>query len=178
MKCSKSPRHRHWQHVIDNPQHISIQGRNFVSKSGVTDFHFVQKFWAGPRSPRGWGAGRGLTHPRRGMGLGRGSAIKKVHFGGYLMHYDILISKLLFAVHRMLQDCAIDSVSFSPTVQGGLVPLADDNSDSAHICLLSPPHASHPLPFSSFPSFSSPIGKVLIHCGLFTVHYGPTPQPL
>jgi len=41
--------------------------------------------------------------------------LEKAHFGGYPMHSDVLILKLWFAVHRMLQGCATDSVSFSPT---------------------------------------------------------------
>ena len=41
--------------------------------------------------------------------------LEKAHFGGCLMHSDVLILKLCFAVHRMLQGCATDSVSFSLT---------------------------------------------------------------
>ena len=32
--------------------------------------------------------------------------LEKAHFGRYLMHSDVLILKLCFAVHRMLQGCA------------------------------------------------------------------------
>ena len=38
---------------------------------------------------------------------------EKEHFGGYLMHSDVLNLKLWFAVHRILQGCATDSVTFS-----------------------------------------------------------------
>jgi len=48
------------------------------------------------------------------------------------MHSDVLILKLWFAVHRMLQGCATNYVSFSLTGygsfmgMGGLAPLALD----------------------------------------------------
>ena len=38
--------------------------------------------------------------------------LDKAHFGGYLMHSDVLILKLWFAVHRMLQGCATDCQFF------------------------------------------------------------------
>jgi len=72
-------------------------------------------------APKGWGAGRGFPPPCRGRGLGGGSApsqenfslltLENMHFGGYLMHSDVLILKLWFAVHRMQQGCATDSAS-------------------------------------------------------------------
>jgi len=44
------------------------------------------------------------------------------------MHSDVLILKWWFAVHRMLQGCATNSVSFSPTgcSSWGLSPIASD----------------------------------------------------
>ena len=56
--------------------------------------------------------------------------LEKAHFGRYLMHSDVLVLKLWFAVHRMLQSCATNYVSFSLTGcgsfmgMGGLAPLA------------------------------------------------------
>jgi len=52
---------------------------------------------------------------RRGVGVGCNFSLltlEKAHFGGYLMHSDVLILKLWFAVHRILQGCATDSVNF------------------------------------------------------------------
>ena len=53
---------------------------------------------------------------------------EKAHFGGYLMHSDVLILKLWFSVHRILQDCVTDSVSFlrQDAVYGGVAPIAPD----------------------------------------------------
>ena len=91
------------------------------------------------------------------------------------MHSDVLILKLWFAVHRMLQGCATNYVSFSLTGcisfmgMGCLAPLAPDKLRP------SLPHVSH-LPFSSIPFPSSPNWRGVltlwpIHCN---VHYGPT----
>ena len=41
--------------------HYAEQGRNFVSKSGGTNFRFVWKF--GAKAPRGWSAGWGFLLP-------------------------------------------------------------------------------------------------------------------
>jgi len=55
--------------------------------------------------------GEGIFHSPPGEGSGEAA----MHFGGYLMHSDYFILKSWFAVYRMLQGCATDSVSFSPT---------------------------------------------------------------
>ena len=52
--------------------------------------------------------------------------LEKAHFGGYLIHFDVLLLKLWFDVHRMLQGCATDSVSLSPTNCSSWGPLAPD----------------------------------------------------
>ena len=72
---------------------------------------------------QGWGLGGCAPSPENFSFL----TLEKAHFGGYLMHFDVLILKLLFAVHRMLQGCASDSVSFfSDRLQfvGRLSPLS------------------------------------------------------
>ena len=44
-------------------------------------------------------------------------------FGAYTTHSDVLIVKLRFVVHRMLQSCGTDSVSlFLRQDAGGLAP--------------------------------------------------------
>ena len=84
------------------------------------------------------------------------------------MHSDVLVLKLWFAVHRMLQSCATNYVSFSLTGcgsfmgMGGLAPLAPDK--------LRPSLPHVPPPFL-FHSFSFQIDEVFIRCGLFTVMY-------
>jgi len=91
--------------------------------------------------------------------------LKKAHFGGYLMNSDVPILKLWFAMHRMLQDCATDSVSISPTGYSswGLVPLVPDK---LHLCLS---------PFSSpFLFLSLSFLAKLTRC-LYAAAY--TPQP-
>ena len=95
-----------------------MHGRNFVPKS------------------RGYIFGKGVDQTRHRMRREKWGAegggifhyslltLEKAHFGGYLMHFDILILTLCFAVHRMLQGCVTDSVS-SPTCCsscGGLAP--------------------------------------------------------
>ena len=54
-------------------------------------------------------------------------SLEKAYFGGHLMHIDVLY-KLWFAVHRMLQACATDLVSVSPTgcSSCSLAPIAPD----------------------------------------------------
>jgi len=113
-----------------------VQGRNFVPKSRGTNFRFVRKFGEARSSDRRrWKRGAGGGFPflagGRVWGGGRGCApspekfslltSKKAHFGGYLMHSDVLILKLRFAVHVMLKGCATDSVSFlrQAAVHGG-----------------------------------------------------------
>ena len=99
------------------------------------------------------GVGSGVPLPRNFSLL----TLEKAHFGGYLMHSDVLILKLWFAVHRMLEGSATDSVSFSLTGQffsvraiswGGLAPLAPDKLRPSL-----PPRFLPPLPFL-FHSFS------------------------
>ena len=55
-------------------------------------------------------------------------SLEKAHFGGYLIPSDVLILKSWFAVHRMLQGCAANSVNFFPTGCSlwGLSPIAPD----------------------------------------------------
>jgi len=86
------------------------------------------------------------------------------------MHSDVVILKLWFAVHRMLQGCATDYVSFflrQAAVHGGFSPLAPDKLGplSTLFLLL---HASHPPPISSFLFLARQIDDVLIRCGLIT----------
>ena len=63
--------------------------------------------------PTGVGFGRDVPPPQK-ISLLR-PTLEKAHFGGYLTHCYVLILKLWFAVHRMLQGCATDSVNYSPT---------------------------------------------------------------
>jgi len=67
-------------------------------------------------APRGGGkvsaVGRGFEGPGEGAvePLTENCSLltlEKAHFGGYLMHFDVLV-KSWFAVHRMLQGCATD----------------------------------------------------------------------
>jgi len=64
------------------------------------------------------GQGWGLGSPPENFSL---LTLQKAHFGGYLMHSDVLILKLRFAVHRMLQGCATNYVSFSLTGCGSFM---------------------------------------------------------
>jgi len=57
-------------HILGN-----WQRRNFVPKSGGTNFRFIRKLGVldrESRRPGGWGAERGYTPPRRRRGLGTG----------------------------------------------------------------------------------------------------------
>ena len=97
---------------------------------------------------------------------------EKAHFGAYPMRSDVLILKLWFAVHRMMQGCGTDSVSFfSVRLQFmGAYPLAHDK---LRPCLspFSSPVPTFPLPSLSlnFLLLSRQIDEVFIRCGLFTV---------
>jgi len=81
------------------------------------------------------------------------------------MHFDLLISKLWFAVHRILQGCATDSVGFSSTgcSSCGLAPLAPDK--------LSP----FTPPFLFLSLVNNQIDEVFLRCGLLAylcnMHY-------
>jgi len=103
-----------WVQIHTNSVHCvhcgQTQGRNFVPKSGGYQF----------------------SEATRGAGVGSLFTLEKAHFGTYLgqMHSDVLVLKLCFAEHRMLQGCATDSVSFSLTgcsSWGGLAPLTPDS---------------------------------------------------
>jgi len=112
--------------------HVHHQGITLFQKVGSTNFRFAWKFGGINRAPKarieapkalrgvGCQVGRGAPSPEKFSLL----TLEKAHFGGYLMHFDILILTLCFAVHRMLQGCVTDSVS-SPTCCsscGGLAP--------------------------------------------------------
>ena len=58
---------------------------------------------------RGWVLGGGCVPSPENFSL---LTLEKAHFGGYLMHSDVLILKSWFAVHRMRQGCATNHVSF------------------------------------------------------------------
>ena len=99
-------------------------------------------------SPLGKGSGRGLCPENFSL-----LTLEKVHFGGYLMHSDILILKLWFAVYRMLQGCVTDSVNFfSDRLQfmRGLSPIASDELCSCLSPFSSPHFPSPPFLFLSF----------------------------
>ena len=91
------------------------------------------------------------------------------------MHSDVLILKLWFAVHRMLQGCATNYFSFSLTGcgsfmgMGGLAPLAPDKLRPSL-----PPRFPPPFLFHSF-SFLAKLTRcsyaAAVHCN---VYYGPT----
>ena len=77
---------------------------------------FLSEVWGArlieaPKVPSGVGCGYCAPSPEHLSLL----ILEKVHFGGYMKHSGVLMLKLWFAVHRILQGCATDSVSFSPT---------------------------------------------------------------
>jgi len=95
------------------------------------------------------GSGEGAMPPPQKMVLN----VEKAHFGGCVMHSDVLILKLWFAVHKMLQDCATNYVSFSLTGcgsfmgMGGLAPLAPDKLRPSLPPRFPPPFLLHSLSF-------------------------------
>ena len=110
-----------------------------------------------PKAPRG----EGETPSQPGEVSREGDvlllSLEKAHFGAYPMHYDVLILKLRFVVHTMLQLRLWDRLRqfFSSTgcSSWGLAP----NPDKLRPCLS--PFSSHAFPvllFSSSTSLSLP----------------------
>ena len=106
------------------PQSYKVDASHYPSKKPLRYFH--------ARSRVNTSVCRGVTlfqkvgvtnfRRRRGGGVWWGGCapspenfslltLEKVHFGGYLMHSDVLILKLWFAVHRMLHGSATNYVS-------------------------------------------------------------------
>ena len=106
----------------------TCMGVTSFQKAGGTIFGGRPRSKEALKTPRKIGCGEGVSPVgrekapscrRRGVGTGEGEFFiicsRKAHSGGYLMRFDVVILKLCFAVHRMLQGCVTDSISYSPT---------------------------------------------------------------